>query len=230
MRHLSISAVVVASACLLAPAAAQAADLPIGGPRPLAVDEFVSNWYLRGDVGYQFSASSGTSNPPFTGSSYSDAGVIDFGIGYRAGWLRADVTSSWVFEPHFTGSTAAANPDVTARVNAISTLFNVYVDLGNWYGLTPYVGGGAGFSWLRPTGFNAVTLPVVGAISRDTIDFSWDLTAGFSYAVTRQFLIDTSYRFLHVGTPRTDIAGFGTIDYGSMDVHELKTGIRYLID
>lgn len=226
---LNVSVIVVASAGLFAPAV-QAADLPIAGPGPLVVSEFVSNWYLRGDVGYQFSASSGTSNPPFTGSSYSDVGVIDFGVGYRAGWLRGDVTASYLFQPHFTGSTAAASPDVTARINVIATLFNLYVDLGNWYGFTPYIGGGAGFSWMSPTQFNAVSLPVAGAINAGTYDFSWDVTTGFSYAITRQFLIDTSYRYLHIGTPKTDIAGYGTIYYGSMDAHEFKTGFRYMID
>src|SRR5215471_513896 len=102
MRHLNVSVIVVASACMLA-GAAHAADLPIGGPNPYAVNEFVSNWYLRGDIGYQFSASSGTAAAPFTGSSYGDAGAIDFGIGYQSGWLRGDVTSSWVFQPSFTG-------------------------------------------------------------------------------------------------------------------------------
>jgi len=229
MRHLSVSVVVLASAGLLAPAA-HAADLPIGGPAPYAVSEFVSNWYLRGDIGYQFSAGTAGADAPFTSASYGDAGVIDLGIGYRAGWLRGDVTSSWAFQPSFTGDTPGHPGSVTARINVVSTLFNIYADLGNWYGITPYIGGGAGFSWMRPVEFNSTTLPVAGAISSGTFDFSWDLTAGFTYAVTRQILIDTSYRFLHVGTPQTNIAGFGPVDYGSMDVHELKTGFRYLID
>ena len=225
MRHLSISAIVVASTCLLAPVA-HAADLPIGGPSPYAVNEFVSNWYLRGDVGYQFSASSGSANPPLTSASYSDVGVLDFGVGYRAGWLRGDVTVSWS-APQFTGSTARSSPDVTTRFDVIATLFNLYVDLGNWYGVTPYVGGGIGFSWLHPSAFNSVSLP--SAIKGDTYDFSWDVTAGVSYPLTRQFLIDTSYRYLHMGTPQSNL-GTILLDYGSMDAHEFKAGFRYMID
>jgi len=226
MRQFSISAIVIVSAGLLAPAV-QAADLPIGGPSPYAVNEFVSNWYLRGDVGYQFSASSDSGGPPLTSSSYSDRPVLDFGVGYREGWVRGDLTVSW-FEPQFTGSTALSSPDVSAKFDVIATLANVYVDLGTWYGITPYVGGGIGFSWFHPSGFNANTLP--NPVRGDTLDFSWDVTTGFSYAVSRQFLIDTSYRYLHAGTPKSNLGGFGTLDYGSMDAHELKTGFRYLID
>ena len=229
MRHLSVSVIIVASSGLLS-LAVQAADLPIGGPTPYAVTEFVSNWYLRGDVGYQFSASGGTSDPPFTSSQWGDAGVLDLGIGYRAGWLRGDVTTSWSVQPRFTGDTPGRPGNVTAKFDVVSTLVNVYADLGNWYGFTPYVGGGVGFSWMRQFQFSSATLGGPTDASLDTVDFSWDVTAGVSYQITRQFLIDTSYRFLHVGTPNTSNPPFGTIDYGSMDVHELKAGFRYLID
>ena len=165
-------------------------------------------------------------NPPLTTASYSDVGILDFGVGYRAGWLRGDVTVSWS-APTFTGSTAAASPGVTARFDVIATLFNLYVDLGNWYGVTPYVGGGIGFSWLHPSAFNSVSLP--SAIRGDTYDFSWDVTAGVSYPLTRQFLIDTSYRYLHMGTPQSNL-GTILLDYGSMDAHEFKAGFRYMID
>ncbi len=229
MRQLNVSVIVLASACMLAPAA-KAADLPAGGPQAFRVDEFVSNWYLRGDVGYQFSASGSDTNAPFIGSQFTDSGTIDFGIGYRAGWLRADVTSTWLFEPWFYGSTTRAQPDVKARMNVIATLFNLYADLGTWYGFTPYIGGGAGFSWMRATEFQSISMPPSASNNSGDFDLSWDLTVGFSYAVSRQFLIDTSYRYLHIGTPKTEMVNFGPLDFGSMDAHEFKTGFRYLID
>lgn len=229
MRRLTAAAIIASVSAL--GGVAQAADLPFTAPPAYVVSEVHSGWYVRGDIGYQFSGSTGTTDAPFTDSSYGDVGVIDFGIGYRAtGWLRGDVTSSYAFQPRFTGDTAGHPMSVTARINVVSTLFNIYADLGSWYGLTPYLGAGMGFSWMRPTEFAATTLPTGGAISSGTIDLSWDLTAGFSYALSRQFVIDTSYRFLHVGTPRTNIANFGAIDYGSMDVHEFRTGFRYMID
>jgi opacity protein-like surface antigen len=81
---------------------------------------------------------------------------------------------------------------------------------------------------MDPQDFHSVSLP--GAARGASFDFAWDVTAGFSYQVSRQFLIDTSYRYLHIGTPQVDLGGFGNLSFGSMDAHELKTGFRYMID
>ena len=60
---------------------------------------------------------------------------------------------------------------------------------------------------------------------------AWAGTAGLSYPVTRNLLVDTSYRFLHVGSPKTTLSGStGVIDYGDMNAHELRVGLRYQID
>jgi opacity protein-like surface antigen len=42
-------------------------------------------------------------------------------------------------------------PDITATLNRTTPMLNAYVDLGNWWGFTPYVGAGIGFSYLQAT-------------------------------------------------------------------------------
>src|SRR5689334_8232718 len=115
MRRLDVSVLVVLSACALA-GAAQAADMPLrGSQEPFEVREFISPWYVRGDVGYWFSANSSGSTP-----SFSDVGAVDFGIGYRgAGW-RADVTTSYAFQPHANMNPLGV-PDIRARINVLAT-------------------------------------------------------------------------------------------------------------
>jgi opacity protein-like surface antigen len=224
MRRLNVSILVVLSAYALA-GAAQAADMPLRGSLDaFEVREFLSPWYVRGDVGYWFSTKSSGSTP-----SISDVGAVDFGIGYRGTGWRADVTSSYAFQPHANIS-PFGTPDMRARINVIATLFNGYVDLGTWYGVTPYVGAGLGFSYMRPIQFASVSLPPSLASNSGTFDLSWDVTAGFSFPITRNFLIDSSYRYLHVGSPKTDFPGVGTLDWGAMNFHEIRTGFRYLID
>ncbi len=39
--------------------------------------------------------------------------------------------------------------DVTAHLNRTSALVNAYIDFGNWFGLTPYVGAGIGMTYLQ---------------------------------------------------------------------------------
>jgi opacity protein-like surface antigen len=43
-------------------------------------------------------------------------------------------------------------PRTTANLSRITGLFNAYVDLGNWLGITPYVGAGVGASYVRTSG------------------------------------------------------------------------------
>ncbi len=108
MRRLNVSILVVLSACALA-GAAQAADMPLrGSQEAFAVREFVSPWYVRGDVGYWFSTKNGGS------PSYSDVAALDFGIGYRGVGWRADVTTSYAFQPHANIS-PFGTPDIRAR-------------------------------------------------------------------------------------------------------------------
>ncbi|MEZ5812496.1 MAG: outer membrane beta-barrel protein [Rhizobiaceae bacterium] len=148
---------------------------------PIIVDkapEFVpvevgNGWYLRGDIGYSFSA---TSNGPvnyriynagvytpatFATADFDNDVVLGLGIGYQFNsWLRADAT----FENHsndFQGTTVSANPcpgqaagttcrsENSSSVNFYSLMANVYGDLGTYAGFTPYVGAGAGMARAR---------------------------------------------------------------------------------
>lgn len=43
-------------------------------------------------------------------------------------------------------------PRTTANLSRITGLFNTYIDLGNWSGLTPYIGAGVGVSYVRSSG------------------------------------------------------------------------------
>jgi opacity protein-like surface antigen len=233
MRRLTITAFIVMSGWALT-SRAQAADPPfppLSAPeQAFAVSEFISSWYVRGDLGYRFFATPGgsISNANFLGSSYDDAFAFGGGIGFKAKWFRSDVTLEGS-RAHFLANTAAATPDVSARITNVTTLLNAYFDLGTWSRVTPYVGAGAGFSFLKATAVD-IASPVTINSNPHSYDFAWAATAGLSYAVTRNFLIDTGYRYLHVGSPQSNLANAGLIDYGSANAHEIRMGIRFLID
>ncbi len=233
MRRLIVSTCVIASACALA-SPARSADLPLNGPRQaFTVNEFLSGWYLRGDVGYRFATDPGgaLAGSSFTSSSVGDNGSVSLGIGYQAGWLRGDVTANYGFRPKFVGNTAAASPDVSAHMDAITTLFNGYVDFSPWHGFTPYIGAGLGFSVIKPANLVTVSVPAgVTSSAPSRFDFAWDVTAGATYALSRSWMIDTSYRYIHIGNPTSVLNGVGTIDYGDLSAHELRAGLRFLID
>jgi opacity protein-like surface antigen len=234
MRALRISALIVVSAIAMT-ARGQAADMPgmPGLPRmlpsPPIAQEFFSDWYLRGDIGVRFNNFSGGSalGEPYTGFKQSEAVAFGGGIGTRVFWLRGDITLDYAPESRFAGATAIASPDARAKLSALTTLFNAYVDLGAWYGITPYVGAGIGFTYLQPYSASAFLLAPGDTVSNHgTVNFSWAAIAGLSFPVLRQVRVDVNYRYLAMGGARTS-TDLGTIHYRNMQAHEIRTGLRY---
>jgi opacity protein-like surface antigen len=242
MRSVLVS-VVAGAALMLAGETLRAADYP--EPPPLQpVQEFVSNWYVRADAGYGLMRTSGGSNlgPNFVSSRIDNGGTFGVGLGFKKDWFRADVTLDAGSGSKFFGNTASFAPDVTAKIWNLTTLFNVYVDLGTWYGFTPYVGGGLGFSALRATELvdvSAVTAGgSVGGANSFSYDFAWAANAGVAYYLSRNMLIDVSYRYLDMGSPRSNVsnapgvgvATVGTITFGNITAQQVRLGLRYQID
>ncbi len=63
---------------------------------------------------------------------------------------NANQPAGFLYDPNET-----CTPYVTAHLNRTTPMFNAYIDLGNWWGFTPYVGAGIGFSYLQSS--SAVT-------------------------------------------------------------------------
>lgn len=214
---------------------AQAADLlpppPPMEPAPMAAPEY-SGWYLRGDVGVGIQTSNInlnlSPNPliglpsdafnSFYNPSISAAALFDVGIGYQINnWLRFDVTGEYRGGSHFQALEQVGIPSQTAQfadfyrgdISSIVGLVNGYVDIGTWYGITPFVGAGVGFasnrlSGLTDTGFaypgNGAGFPT-GGYSGDATktSFAWALMAGLDFDVTQSLKLELGYRFLDYG-------------------------------
>lgn len=166
----------------MASAHALAADYepPIYADQP--VEEYVpvevgSGWYLRGDIGYNFSANA---KGDFTYQSFDplaaaygaetfDSGSFGkgitggIGVGYSfTDYFRADATFD-VFKASFDGTTSSSLPcapiaglagtgcrsEDSADATAYSVMANAYVDLGTYVGFTPYIGAGLGATYVN---------------------------------------------------------------------------------
>src|SRR6201995_512012 len=88
-------------------------------------------------------------------------------------------------------------------------MINGYLDLGNWYGLTPYVGGGVGVAFnnfyggtdqgFASSGFSVQ--PSGGVFGNSTqTDFAWALIAGVDMTVARHLKLEIGYRYLQYGS------------------------------
>jgi opacity protein-like surface antigen len=179
---LKTSVLLAAAAVMVLPAGlVQAADYepPVFVDQP--VEEYVpvevgSGWYLRGDVGYNFSAEAkgdfdyrtfdaltGTYGAAiFDTASLGNNVTVGFGFGYNfTDYLRADLTFD-AFRTSFDGTTFSSLPcsgapafigtscrsEDSADATAYSLMANSYVDLGTYVGFTPYVGGGLGMTYV----------------------------------------------------------------------------------
>ena len=85
---------------------------------------------------------------------------FDLGVGYQFNnWLRFDVTGEYRGGSQFqslyvlndAGNTGTGNPTQLAdfyrgNISSWVGLVNGYVDLGTWWGITPYVGAGVGLA------------------------------------------------------------------------------------
>ncbi len=271
MKSISLVALTIAAANL-APLAAGAADYDppifVEEAAEYVPVEVGSGWYLRGDVGYAFSSEIGQvdyetfDGVTFEPASFSSQDLDENftwggGVGYRfTDYLRADATVDG-FRTDFSGSTTSAEPcaggpvDTTCRsengaeVSAVSVMANGYVDLGTYVGITPYLGAGAGYTYLSWGGLGDTSYCVdgaalcasqapVGSTGRGGAE-GWRLTyavmAGVAYDVTRNIKLDVGYKYRNIeggdmfGFDSPQTAGDGS--HGDIEQHEVKVGLRY---
>ena len=107
--------------------------------------------------------------------------------------------------------------DADGDIDAFIFLVNGFYDIDTKTRLTPYLGGGIGFSVL-----DIDDLFVAGIIrgNDDDVVFAYQLAGGMTYEINEHVLADLSYRF--VATSEPDFAGLE--DYMS---HNLVVAIRF---
>jgi opacity protein-like surface antigen len=261
----SIRTVVLAGSLGLASTSfASAADLrgPIRHePLPVHQEEFAGGWYLRGDVGVGNQSLKRLSNSqieapdrvPIThlNAGFTSAPLIGAGVGYVFNnWLRADVTGEYrsaAFKglssyPGGVGFTSGSFA-YTANQHALVGLANLYLDLGTWSGITPFIGGGIGLANITVDDFtltNAHQQAVVYGPRGNRTNFAWALHAGAAVDVTDNLKVELGYRYLRMGdaahgTPLTDAISKGKDVsepwvFRRLESHDVKLGMRWMLD
>jgi len=196
-----------------------------------------------------------------------DTSIFGAGIGYAVNsWLRFDVTGEYRTKALFqaTGSWYGAGcPEYLGQTPAFSTppsycfdkyegnfsaavfMANAYVDLGTWWCLTPYIGGGVGTAYDRITGVQDIGPQPPGTIGfgytyEDSANwaFAWNVQAGLTYNVSDNFKIDFSWRYLDMGSPQSSNifcqnAGTSTpcnyFNLKDMTSEDFRIGFRWLL-
>ncbi|MER2319369.1 outer membrane protein, partial [Methylobacterium brachiatum] len=146
-------------------------------PPPPPPIEVGGGWYLRGDVGASvYTRPRYTEAYDYTG--YADAnrsfgneigggGFAGVGVGYQfTPFLRGDVTGEYRYSTGLRGSEYYKGPEFdnglgsygvnksTSNFDSAVVLANAYFDLGTWYGITPFIGGGVGYAFNHISGYS----------------------------------------------------------------------------
>jgi opacity protein-like surface antigen len=181
--------------------------------------------------------------------SYDEPTILGAGIGYQFNeWLRFDLTGEYRTSQSFQFLLNQGGPfgnfnNYTGRHAALLGLANVYVDIGNFYGITPFVGVGAGFAHHWITGFQDVGFIASAggfgyAADTTTTRFAWALHAGLGYAVSDSLKLELSYRYLNMGNVHAGVidcqgvwAGCPRVDYTLRDMtsHDFRLGMRWTL-
>jgi len=261
---------IACSACAwaaIAMPAAMAADIPVYEPVPVPPPA-VGGWYLRGDIGVSnqrvkdiFNAQINATSPGIASlihqyAAFDGAAFFGGGVCFQFNsWIRADVTGEWRSRANFHGLdivtiTAAPpfnmQPDVySASKSEAVVLANVYLDLGTWWCITPFVGAGVGGSRNTIHSFIDFSTNTVNFNGGSTAfapeghkwDFAWALYAGVAYKVTPGFTVELAYRYLNLGDGLTgNLVTFdgaqqvGPMHFRDITSHDLKLGVRWSFD
>lgn len=201
MKKLGLAGIAAAIAVVFSVTPGSAADYsppPIINAPPLPFVEVGSSWYLRGDFAYRMY------DDLAPGISGEDTAALGIGVGYKLNnWLRTDLTVDYAFRNDLSGLGVA-------RLWTSSAFANAYIDLGTWYGVTPYVGAGIGAS------YNYLD---IGPGEGDW-NFAWAAMAGAAYHLSPNLSVDLGYRYVDLGT----------VNALDVTAHEFRVGFRYLID
>lgn len=211
----------------------------------------------------------------------SQSTFVDLGIGYQLNqWLRADATIGWrggahlsavdQFNVHGTytqnyydaagnyiGNSGGSAYNQSLRnfyhgnVSSIVGLVNGYVDLGTFWGVTPYIGAGVGvaqnrLSGVTDQGFNysgGGGYPTGGYFrDKNKTNFAWALMAGLSYSVTQNLKLEMGYRYMNLGKMSSgasqcfnadgSIGGAGCnwrLHTNKLESHDVRIGMRWML-
>jgi opacity protein-like surface antigen len=172
--------------------------------------------------------------------SVGDNYILSLGLGWQfSQWFRADLTAEYRGSADFAssvtyqwgnaltngsgcfpGSGLVCGDQYSGHVKTGLFLANGYVDIGSWYGFTPYVGGGIGLAVYQTTGVKDLGLyPTAGA---------------FGFAPNLK--LDVAYRYVNMGAFKTGAIGcnytvagscHGEIQSFNMASNDLLFGVRW---
>jgi opacity protein-like surface antigen len=124
---------------------------------------------------------------------------------------------------------------------------NAYVDLGTWWSITPFIGGGIGASYNMISGFRDDGIRYSGGVLSNSVtyfkdngkwNFSWAAHAGLAYKVNQAFTVELAYSYMDLGSAAPgnfsafdgSFSGATSIRFRNITSNDVKLGLRWNFD
>lgn len=217
-------------------------------------------WYLRGHIGMsnqrlghlENAVNSAGNFEWLERGSFDSAPIFGGGVGYKVNdYLRLDgiveyrgkasfsALDRYPGNPDPVGGWPAGSNEYHAKKSELLLMANAYADLGNFHGITPYIGAGLGVSRNTIHHFRDVNVPNQGVAYGDTKSdwqLAWALHAGVGIQATDRMTIDLGYSYLDLGNATThDVISYdgaqnvGPFKFKNITSHDFKLGVRYAL-
>ena len=216
-------------------------------------------WYLRGHIGASNQRLDKLTNPDFAlltsayefldEGSFDSGGLFGVGVGYRVNdYLRLDgiveyrgKTSFKALDRYDTDGDGLwdGTNDYSAKKSEWLLMANAYADLGEFYGITPYVGAGIGVSRNTIHGFTDINVPNAGVAyggTKSSWELAWALHAGIGIKATDRLTVDLGYSYVNLGDGHTNAVmpydgspGIAPFKFKDITSHDFKLGVRYAL-
>lgn len=232
-------------------------------------------FYLRGDVGANANVLRGLAQDDlamnggtFINKSVGNTASVGVGVGYRfnenvrvdATWeLRSTASLKGTDNVRILNGRGQEVADLYTHydgsVSSQVAMVNAYYDIGNWNGLTPFVGVGIGVARNTVSGLTTLSSSTINSYSatapyaltgtlkdhttghaadRTRYNFAWSLTAGLAYAVSDRLSLEMAYRYMDLGKNAASSVIDCTCDSQGQPLkitrlssHDLKLGMRW---
>lgn len=220
--------------------------------------EGTSGAYVRADASYGSlrsprpvsTASSSLSGFRFDGAQLGSATAFGMGAGYQFNdYARVDVTGEYRASARYNATASYLDPGSCptrcsdAYLGAFSSavlMANGYGEIGSWFDVTPFLGVGLGVARIASGPFSLAAANGHGegqASGAARLRLAFALMAGASYDLTPQIKLETSYRYLNMGSgqsgaiscaPATGACAQQAQQVG-LGSHDVRIGLRYAI-
>jgi len=211
MRRLYQCAVIAALLLGVAPftAEAQTMALPNGlylgvdvgaiVPQSISVHSTSSGVSFNGDLDFDTGVATGITLGHHVTPVVAVEGNFEY-AGFDLHSLSGTVSVSGV-------GSASGSVGLQGHLDTFNGLFNAIwspLGVGNWHGLSPYLGAGVGFSHISQEVTGVAGTSLASSFSDDDTDFAANGIVGVDFAVMPQLTVGARYRLLFVNTSSND--------------------------